>query len=98
VLHKALTLVNFWQPDRVADLEADTPCSVIRRIRGREIQLAISDPTQLATIVRLQVHLPGLRISRADAGITARRTLMSTEVVVDVTGAAGASRYLTLRF
>jgi hyaluronate lyase len=98
VLHKTLTLVNFWQPDRVADLEAATPCSVIQNIRGREIRLAISDPAQLATTIRLHVHLPALKVTQADAGITTRRSLLSTEVTVDVAGAAGASRYLTLRF
>ena len=98
VLHKALTLANFWQPDRVADLEAVTPCSVVRRIRGREIDLAVSDPTQVATTVRFQLHVPGLQVVRADPGITTRRGVRSTEVIVDVTAAAGASRYLTLRF
>lgn len=96
VLHKTLTLVNFWQPDRVADLEAATPCSVIRRISGREIRLAISDPTQLATTVRIQIHLPALKVAQADEGVTTRQTVRSTEVTVDVTGAAGASRYVTL--
>jgi hyaluronate lyase len=72
-----MTLVNFWQPGRVGDLQADTPCSVIARIRGRDVELAVSDPTQLATTVRL--------------------TVLGTKVTVDVTGAAGATRYLTLR-
>ncbi|MEV6409992.1 polysaccharide lyase 8 family protein [Kribbella sp. NPDC051718] len=71
-----MTLVNFWQPDRVGDLQTDTPCSVIARIRGRNIELAVSDPTQLATTIRL--------------------TVMGTKVTVDVAGAAGATRYLTL--
>jgi hyaluronate lyase len=93
-----MTLANFWKPDRVADLQADTPCSVIRRMRGRDVELAISDPTQLATTVHLTVLLPGLRVVEADPGVTTVRTLLSTRITVDVSGAAGATRYLTLRF
>jgi hyaluronate lyase len=92
-----LTLANFWKPDRVADLQADTPCSVIHRLRGRELQLAISDPTQLATTIQLTVHLPGLRVATADPGVTTVRTLLSTKITVDVTGTAGATHHLTLR-
>ncbi|MFI5713950.1 polysaccharide lyase 8 family protein [Kribbella sp. NPDC051620] len=72
-----MTLVNFWQPDRVGDLQADTPCSVIARLRGRTVELAVSDPTQLATTIHL--------------------TAMGTKLTIDVAGAAGATRYLTLR-
>ncbi|NEA37327.1 polysaccharide lyase 8 family protein [Streptomyces sp. SID13031] len=95
---QGLTLANFWQPDRIAELQAETPCSVIGRLRGREFDLAISDPTQLATTVQLTVLLPGLRVVDADPGITTVRTLLSTKITVDVTGAAGATRRLTLRF
>lgn len=93
----ALTLANFWAPDRVADLQAETPCSVIRRVRGRELVLAISDPTQLATSVNLTVLRPGLRVVAADPGITTTHTSSSTKITVDTTAAAGATRHLTLR-
>jgi hyaluronate lyase len=93
-----LTLANFWQADRVAELQAETPCSVIRRIHGRELELAISDPTQLATTVELTVLLPGLRVTSADPTVTSVRTQRSTKVTVDVTGSAGATHHLTLRF
>jgi hyaluronate lyase len=72
----ATTLVNFWQPGRVGDLQVDTPCSVIARLRGHKVELAVSDPTQLATTIHL--------------------TVMGTKVTVDVSGAAGATRYLTI--
>ncbi len=99
VLHLSLglTLANFWKPDRVVDLQAQTPCSVIRRVRGRDLELAISDPTQLATTVQLTVMLPSLRLVKADPGVTTHRGLRSTQVTVDVAGAAGATRYVTLR-
>lgn len=71
-----MTLINFWQPGRVGDFQADTPCSVIARIRGRNVELAVSDPTQLATTIHL--------------------TVLGKKLTVDVTGAAGATRYLTL--
>ncbi|WP_020392673.1 polysaccharide lyase 8 family protein [Kribbella catacumbae] len=100
VLHPSLglTLANFWKPDRVGDLQAATPCSVIRRVRGRDMELGISDPTQLATTVRLTIMLPSLQVVKADPGVTTRRAGRSTEVTVDVTGAAGSTRYVTLRF
>ncbi|MFD3400495.1 polysaccharide lyase 8 family protein [Kribbella sp. NPDC058693] len=92
-----LTLANFWQAGQVGGLIAHNPCSVIRRIDGRTVQLGISDPTQLATSIRLQVLAPGTRLVSADDGVTVRRTLLGADVTVDVTGAAGATRYVTLR-
>jgi hyaluronate lyase len=92
-----LLMANFWKADRIAELTADTPCSVIRRVRGREIDIAVSDPTQLATSVRLRMFLPGAKVVRADEGVTAVRTLLGLTISADVTGAAGASKTLTIR-
>ncbi len=97
LLSGSLLLANFWQPDRVAELTADTPCSVIRRVRGREIDIAVSDPTQLATSVRLRMFLPGAKVVRADEGVTVVRTQLGLDITADVTGAAGASKTLTVR-
>jgi len=97
VLSGQLLLANFWNPDRVAELTALTPCSVIRRVRGREIDLAISDPTQLATTLQLRIALPGATVVRADAGVTVRRTSSGVEITADTTGLAGAGKHLTIR-
>jgi hyaluronate lyase len=97
VLSGGLLLANFWQADRVAELTANTPCSVIRRVRGQEIDLAVSDPTQLASTVLLHLMLPGARIVRADEGVSVRRTVLGVDITVDVAGAAGATRKLTVR-
>ncbi|WP_432889184.1 polysaccharide lyase 8 family protein [Kribbella sp. CA-245084] len=96
-LGHGLTLANFWQAGRVGGLVADDPCSVIRRIDGPTIQIGISDPTQLATSLRLHLLAPGARLVEADQGVTVRRTLLGADVTVDVTGAAGATQYVTLR-
>ncbi|MEV6283748.1 polysaccharide lyase 8 family protein [Kribbella sp. NPDC051770] len=92
-----LLLANFWQPTHVANLFADTPLSVIQHRRGRDLEIALSDPTQLASTIRLRVLLPGARVVRADEGITTRRTLVGLEITAAVTGAAGATRTLTVR-
>jgi hyaluronate lyase len=92
-----LTLANFWQAGQVGGIVAHNPCSVIRRISGRTVELGISDPTQLATSLRLQFLAPGAKLVQADDAITVRRTLLGADVTVDVTGAAGATRYVTLR-
>ncbi|QNE18745.1 polysaccharide lyase 8 family protein [Kribbella qitaiheensis] len=97
ILSGGLLLANFWKADRIAELTADTPCSVIRRVRGREIDLAVSDPTQLAAAVKLRILLPGAKVVRADEGVTVRRTLLGLDISADVTGAAGATRSLTVR-
>ncbi|TDU91239.1 hyaluronate lyase [Kribbella voronezhensis] len=91
-----LLLVNFWKADRVAELTADSPCSVIRRVRGRELDLAVADPTQRASVITLHLLLPGAKIIRADEGVTVRRTPLGVDVTVDVAGAAGATRRLTV--
>jgi hyaluronate lyase len=96
-LAHGLTLANFWQAGQVGGIVAHNPCSVIRRITGRTVELGISDPTQLATSLRLQVLAPGVRLVSADEGVTIKRTLLGADVTVDVTGAAGATRYVTLR-
>jgi hyaluronate lyase len=92
-----LLLVNFWRADRIAELTADSPCSVIRRVRGRELDLAVSDPTQRASTLGLHLMLPGAKVVRADEGVTVRRTPAGLDITVDVAGAAGATRSLTVR-
>jgi hyaluronate lyase len=93
-----MTLANFWEPDRVGELQAETPCSVIARLCGREVELAISDPTQLATTVQLILLRPGLQVVDADPTVSAVCTPRSTKITVDTTAAAGATHRLTLRF
>lgn len=92
-----LTLANFWEPDQIGGIVAHNPCSVIRQIHGRTVELGVSDPTQLATSLRLQLLAPGARLTSADDGVTVRRTLLGADVTIDVTGAAGATRYVTLQ-
>jgi hyaluronate lyase len=41
--------------------------------------------------------LPGARIVRADEGVSVRRTVLGVDITVDVAGAAGATRKLTVR-
>ncbi|MFC0629469.1 polysaccharide lyase 8 family protein [Kribbella deserti] len=91
-----LAMTNFWKPGSVADVVAETPCSVIQRWKDNQLHLAISDPTQLSASVRLRLVLPGFRLVRADDGVTARRTSRGLEITVDVTGAAGASKAVVL--
>ncbi|MFI5734880.1 polysaccharide lyase 8 family protein [Kribbella sp. NPDC051587] len=97
ILSGQLLLANFWTPGRVAEVIADTPCSVVRRARGRELDLALSDPTQLAGVVHLRLLLPGATIVQADEGVRVRRTLLGLEITADVSNAAGATRNLTIR-
>ncbi|MFC9692063.1 polysaccharide lyase 8 family protein [Kribbella sp. NPDC056951] len=97
ILSGRLLLANFWSPGRAAELTADTPCSVVRRARGREIDIALSDPTQLATEVRVRLSLPRATIVSADEGVHLRRTGYGLEITADVTNAAGSTRKLTIR-
>ncbi|WP_232828411.1 polysaccharide lyase 8 family protein [Kribbella monticola] len=97
VLSGDLLLVNFWKAGRVAGLTADSPCSVIRRVRGREIDLAVSDPTQRASVITLHLLLPGAKVLSVDEGVTVRRTPLGIDVSVNIAGAAGATRTLTVR-
>jgi hyaluronate lyase len=97
ILSGQLLLANFWTPGRVAEVIANTPCSVVRRARGRHLDLALSDPTQLAGAVQLRLLLPGATIVQADEGVRVRRTLLGLEITADVSNAAGATRNLTIR-
>jgi hyaluronate lyase len=97
VTHSGLTLASFWRAGRAGNLFADNPLSVIQRVRGRDIEIALSDPTQLATTIRLRVVLPGARVVQTDEGLTTRRTPLGVEITADVQGAAGASRVVKLR-
>ncbi|GAB2615426.1 polysaccharide lyase 8 family protein [Kribbella endophytica] len=97
VTQSGLTLANFWRPGRVGNLFADHPLSVIQRQQGRDFELALSDPTQLATTIRLRLLLPGAQVLQSDEGISTRRTPLGLEITVDVKGAAGASRVVKVR-
>jgi hyaluronate lyase len=90
-----LALTNFWQPGTLEGVSVDAPCSLIDRRRGNTLELGISDPTQLGSTVRVRVP-GGWKLSQADDGVTARRRWGYVEVTVDVTGAAGATRRVTV--
>lgn len=97
VTRSGLTMANFWRAGRVGNLFADNPLSVVQRQRGRDFEFALSDPTQLATTIRLRLLLPGARVLQADEGVTTRRTPLGVEITVDVKGAAGATRVVKVR-
>jgi hyaluronate lyase len=90
-------LANFWNPDQVAGLTAHTPCSVIRRVRGREIDLAIADPTQRADTVQFHIWLPKAKVVHADDGLSVRRTHNGLDLTADTKAAAGRTLRLTIR-
>lgn len=91
-----LAMMNFWKPGHIADVVADTPCSIIQHWKNNQLHLGISDPTQLAASVRLHLLLPGLRQVSADPGVSTTRTPNGLRINVDVTGAAGATKKLVL--
>ncbi|MFE6892494.1 polysaccharide lyase 8 family protein [Streptomyces sp. NPDC057694] len=91
-----LLAANFWAAGRAGELGADGPASVLVRPRGKEFEVAVSDPTQLRGQVVLDLGLPGYSVRRADPGVAAVRRGARTLITVDTAGLHGASVSLTL--
>ncbi|QNS07853.1 polysaccharide lyase 8 family protein [Streptomyces xanthii] len=91
-----LLAANFWAAGRAEELSADGPASVLVRPRDGEVDVAVSDPTQLRERVVLDLALRGCTVARADAGVSVARTLSGTRISVDTAGRHGATVSLTL--
>lgn len=91
-----LVAANFWRPGRVGRVEVDAPCSLVMRGRGRELTVAVSDPTQLGTSLQVEIRRHGYRTWEADPTVEVRSVGPSISFVVTTVGAAGGTH--TVRF
>ncbi|MFE6973216.1 polysaccharide lyase 8 family protein [Streptomyces sp. NPDC057682] len=93
-----LLAANFWTAGAVRELASDGPASVLVRPAGRTLHLALSDPTQLRPAVVLDLARRGLRVVRADPGVTVAPTATGTRITADTAGRRGATLTLTLKW
>ena len=94
--------IAFFTAGRASFVTALQACAVAIEERESELVVSLSDPTQCASSLvleldlELDLHAPGL--SSAGAGITLSQTAGKTRIHVDVSTATGASLTIRLRY
>ncbi len=95
-----LTGANFFAADggRAGRIRADAPATVLLQENpDRTVTLSVSDPSQKATSLRVEIHVPWLSVVSADQGAAAAVGKTSTVVTYDVAGAFGRTFTVTFR-
>ena len=100
----ALLAANFWGAGTVTDqgagavgfIAADAPASVLVRREGDMLTVAVSDPTQKGTRIRLEIGRACTGVRQADSRIRLALDAPVTILDVDVAGAAGRTLVATL--
>jgi len=92
-----LTMANFFAAGTAGDITVDKPCSVLIREQGTTMTVVVSDPSRVATTVKVTIAKTGYpRVSGTPTGITALTTTSQIDVLAEVGGTLGAGRTITL--
>ncbi|SFS47754.1 polysaccharide lyase 8 family protein [Streptomyces sp. ok210] len=63
---QGLTAVNFWGAGTAAGITASGPASVLVQRRGRELNVAVADPSRTLTSLTVELPFPAGRVVAAD--------------------------------
>jgi hyaluronate lyase len=88
---------SFFAAGAVSGVTVSGPAAVIWGPGRHGQTVAVADPTQLQTTLRLTLEAPGARVAQADPGVTVVSTGRRLVVDVDVAGSLGATRTFTIR-
>ncbi|WP_329361225.1 polysaccharide lyase 8 family protein [Streptomyces sp. NBC_00669] len=89
-----VTAANFFAAGSAGGITVSAPCSVLTRQAGGHLLVGVSDPSRAASTVTVQLALDGTLVSGDDA-VTVARSAPGLTLVVDLSGAAGATREAT---
>jgi hyaluronate lyase len=88
----SVTMANFWSADapKTAGIKVDKPASVVVSRRGRQLAVAVSDPTQKLTET-ITVTIDGSfgNVSSTDPGVNVLATSPNIVISVPMTSSAG---------
>lgn len=90
--------IAFFTAGRASFVTALQACSVAIEERDSELVVSVSDPTQCASILVLELDLEAPELLSAGDGITLSQTAGKTRLHVDVATATGASRSISFRY
>ncbi|MDP5274787.1 polysaccharide lyase family 8 super-sandwich domain-containing protein [Chengkuizengella axinellae] len=84
---------NFWNNggETVGDLTVYQQASVMMQELNGELEISVSDPTQVGSVIEIEIQQKGLQLLEADNNITVEHLEPFIRLTVDVTGAAGES-------
>ncbi|MEF3306954.1 polysaccharide lyase family 8 super-sandwich domain-containing protein [Paenibacillus sp. GYB003] len=92
-----LTAVNFWNPGTVEEIVSHQPASVLLEKNRGEWTLAVSDPTQSQSSIRLELNRPGLTVLSGDPAVQAVQSGQSLRVEIDTEGSLGRTFTVKLK-
>lgn len=92
-----LTAMNFWVPGMIEFVRANNPASVIIKESGDELTIAISDPTQSQSVVKLDVGKAALEELMKDSTVTVMQLSPRIELAIDTSGSKGKSHVIKFR-
>ena len=86
-----ITAANFWSPGIVDFIRARNPASVMAKLQGDELSVAVSDPTQKQARVRVDLGFAALQEIAKDPTVTVLRTSPTIQIEVNTAGSKGKS-------
>lgn len=92
-----LLAANFWRAGTARELSCDGPASVLVRPKGRNVGVALSDPTQLRSTVVVELAGRGLTLASGGPRVSAARTPGGIRITADTSGLRGTTLDLTLK-
>ncbi|WHY20831.1 polysaccharide lyase family 8 super-sandwich domain-containing protein [Paenibacillus sp. G2S3] len=92
-----LTAMNFWVPGMIESVRAKNPASIIIKESGDELTIAISDPTQSQSVVKVDVGKAALEELMKDPTVTVMQLSPRIELAIDTSGSKGKSHVIKFR-
>ncbi|WP_084210711.1 polysaccharide lyase 8 family protein [Pseudonocardia acaciae] len=96
-LERDVLAAVFHAPGRAGEVAVSGACTVAWGRTGDDWTLAVADPARTLDTVHVTIDKPGLRVVRADPGVTVAGPDPRLELDVKLAGSLGATRTVTLR-
>ncbi|WP_120460135.1 polysaccharide lyase family 8 super-sandwich domain-containing protein [Paenibacillus aceti] len=92
-----LTGINFWNPGKLESVEVQQPASIMMKQVGDQLQIAVSDPTQTQSKLRVAIGYEGLENLQLDESV--KVVQMSPFIIIEVNtnGSKGASHFASFK-
>ncbi|MGI2294965.1 polysaccharide lyase family 8 super-sandwich domain-containing protein [Paenibacillus sp. GXUN7292] len=95
VKHAGLNMTgfNFWNPGKLDSVEVQQPASIMMKQVGDQLQIAVSDPTQTQSKLRVAIGYEGLENLQLDDSVKIVQMSPFILIEVNTNGSKGASHF-----
>ncbi|MGC7152883.1 polysaccharide lyase 8 family protein [Paenarthrobacter ureafaciens] len=89
---------TFFTPGSASIVSALQPCAVAIEEQSDQMIISVSDPTQTAGTITINLDVEPGSVLAADPGVTLTKVKGRVRITADVSAAGGSSRSITLRY